>query len=356
MSRLSIAVVAICVLIAATVACAQPTTQEQPETTGTYVGTAVCRGCHRQVYEEWLLTPHRRTLFNTKNGPAWRGCEGCHGPGGPHVAAGGGPGSIVNLAALSPERTSEICLKCHNQKNVMLWKSSAHAISKLACNNCHDPHLPDRATMLKLIDSARHSVQGLNSAISDARLAANEAADKELRQQYLTKIDALQNKKAALEHTSVDYESKLRRTNQAYLCLTCHKQVEMQFKLPSHHPLYEEKIVCSDCHNPHGGRLQMLKEERKPETCYRCHAEVQGPFVFQHPPVNEDCTLCHKPHGAQYNNLLAQQDPFICLKCHAGPHSRSNQFLSEKRISDYYWRCTGCHFPHGSDRHASFHM
>ena len=26
-----------------------------------YVGTQVCAGCHKALYEQWLLTPHRRT-------------------------------------------------------------------------------------------------------------------------------------------------------------------------------------------------------------------------------------------------------------------------------------------------------
>ena len=59
---------------------------------------------------------------------------------------------------------------------------------------------------------------------------------------------------------------------------------------------------------------------RRPSTCvcYKCHAEKQGPFAIEHPPVRENCTICHEPHGTVTNNLLRQPATFLCLRCHAG--------------------------------------
>ena len=77
-------------------------------------------------------------------------------------------------------------------------------------------------------------------------------------------------------------------------------------------------MVCSDCHDPHGQDLDNLKEETVNLLCYKCHAEKQGPFAFEHPPVTERCTICHEPHGTVANNLLRQPATFLCLRCHAG--------------------------------------
>ncbi len=40
------------------------------------------------------------------------------------------------------------------------------------------------------------------------------------------------------------------------------------------------------------------------ETCYTCHADKRGPFLWEHQPVNEDCTNCHTPHGSNITPLL----------------------------------------------------
>ena len=119
----------------------------------------------------------------------------------------------------------------------------------------------------------------------------------------------------------------------------------------SHHPIAENKMNCSDCHNPHGGPKGMLRAESVTETCFRCHAEKVGPFTYPHPPVQDDCATCHNPHGSVVNKLLVQNEPFLCLKCHPMPHSPSPTSFAQ-RLS----RCTTCHNqPHGSNENAALY-
>ena len=33
----------------------------------------------------------------------------------------------------------------------------------------------------------------------------------------------------------------------------------------------------------------MLKEASVNDNCYKCHAEKRGPFLWEHPPVRENC-------------------------------------------------------------------
>jgi len=97
------------------------------------------------------------------------------------------------------------------------------------------------------------------------------------------------------------------------LCYGCHQEEMAKANFPSHHPIKEGKMTCSDCHNPHG---ELQTEELARDLCLECHSRYQGPFVFEHGPVEEDCNICHDPHGTVANNLLQQNEPFLCLQCH----------------------------------------
>jgi DmsE family decaheme c-type cytochrome len=119
-------------------------------------------------------------------------------------------------------------------------------------------------------------------------------------------------------HTAHD-EVRDKRT-QPDVCFTCHKEQRTQISKPSHHPIPEGKMGCSDCHNPHGSvGPKLMKRDSVNETCYTCHMEKRGPFVHTHEPVAEDCSNCHNPHGTTAENLLKARPPFLCHQCHT-PH------------------------------------
>ena len=85
----------------------------------------------------------------------------------------------------------------------------------------------------------------------------------------------------------------------------------------SHHPIKEGKVACADCHNPHGElNDKMLKAGSINDLCYKCHAEKRGPYMNEHPPVEENCDNCHNPHGSNHERLLTQRVPSLCEQCH----------------------------------------
>ena len=103
-------------------------------------------------------------------------------------------------------------------------------------------------------------------------------------------------------------------------CFQCHLDKKAEFSLPYTHPVLSGKVSCSDCHNPHkgnaikGGGTQL---SGKNETCFQCHKQQFGPFVFRHDAVRDGCTTCHSPHGSVNQKMLTERNQTLCLKCHA---------------------------------------
>lgn len=322
-----------------------------------YVGPETCLKCHKKMATGWSMTVHRKTIFNTD--PAKKGCEACHGPGRAHVEGGGDPSLIVRPERLKPSETATICLGCHTQEHVTLWRTSTHARAKLSCTNCHDTHGPDPAVLTKDIANAKLELEGLTRSLKEAEMAGTvAAAGSKEKTEANERAAELRAKRDALLADLKGNETLFQRTTEPYVCYNCHRNKQAEANLPSHHPIKEGKMYCSDCHNPHGGPAGMLREESTPETCFRCHAEKLGPFVYDHPPVTEDCSICHKPHGSVNNNLLTQPGAALCLKCHPSPHGgqRLNTTTGNFTLfAERHANCLGCHPEiHGSDRHRRF--
>ncbi len=221
----------------------------------TTVGDKTCSQCHENMMAPFAKTVHGRLAdFEVMGGG--KGCEACHGPGSLH-AAEGDTAKIHAYGKLASDQASALCLKCHSSGELMQWHGNVHAISDVACTDCHKIHQGDKPV------------------------------------------------KKALKMPEPE------------LCYSCHKEYQSKMNFPSHHPVKEGKMTCSSCHQPHESAQNALRtDERANDLCYTCHARYQGPFVFEHGPVQENCMICHDPHGSVANNLLKQNEPFICLQCH----------------------------------------
>ena len=229
-------------------------------------------------------------------GPNGFNCTTCHDPHG----------------QIKEESRKDLCLKCHTNAPTMAWHSSTHNINGVACTDCHNPH-PS------------------------------------------SKVPQLVN----ITHATVTRPNRMpMNVQQPETCYKCHPKIYGLNQLPSHHPIWEGKMVCSDCHDPHGQTLDNLKEASINLLCYKCHAEKQGPFAIEHPPVRENCTICHEPHGTVANNLLRQPPTFLCLRCHPGhnavhsPGSFNLQVAKDPTIkAPFYTNCAQCHTQvHGTDQ------
>jgi DmsE family decaheme c-type cytochrome len=258
-----------------------------------YVGSETCKSCHEDVYQkQFANTPHFKTTL--KDG---RGCESCHGPGAAHVESGGDVTKIVRFGNLSREEASTRCLSCHGASHEKSkFAESAHAGSDVGCLDCHSPH------------------------------HAKEA-----------------------EHLLVE--------RQPQLCYGCHTSAKADFAKPYHHRVAEGLVGCNDCHNVHGaGALRQVKDLPSGDaTCFKCHADKQGPFVYEHVPVKtEGCSSCHTPHGSTNPRLLkVSLVNVLCLQCHTFP--TQGPLGPVHNQSQKYQACTMCHGAiHGSNFNVAF--
>ncbi len=254
-------------------------------------GDAICTRCHDESEAYPVLS-----IGKTKHGTVADGraptCTSCHGdskrhignqklpgekgrprpdrtfsgpvlstPGATQVAAFATPAGTRSKTPVDDRNTA--CVGCHQGGARMHWQGSLHETRNVACTSCHQVH---------------------------------------------TQHDRVRN-----------------RVTQPEVCFNCHKEQRVQTSRTSHHPIREGKVACTDCHNPHGtAGVKLLVRDTVVDTCYTCHAEKRGPFLFNHQPVTDDCTICHNPHGTTTANLLKSRPPFLCQQCHEPTSHRGN--------------------------------
>jgi DmsE family decaheme c-type cytochrome len=221
-----------------------------------YAGIDVCRACHQKNYDNYLKSSHSKTAI--PGSPAnSNACESCHGPGLAHVQKAGAKatGMIAFSKNENPEAKQARCLACHKDSRIVpFWDLSRHKINGVSCSDCHSGH-----------SGMKHNL----------------------------------------------------KMEEPALCFTCHASIRAQVDKQSHHPLKEGLIKCTQCHDPHGGSgPKMVRADTVNELCFQCHAEKRGPYMWEHPPVAENCLTCHVPHGSNHGKLLSSKPPLLCQSCH----------------------------------------
>ncbi len=291
------------------------------------MGREVCAGCHPSEAAQFSKTVHSRTeVAGTKYGT---GCESCHGPGKAHADAmmeGGGDDAKIQAAKnlifafrAKPAENAARCLACHStSKDQDLYNRSEHKLQGVSCEQCHAPHL-------------------LEHTQKRERLEPSLAQSQFFSAPKLTEENRWLNQ-------------SLLRKPQPDLCFTCHKVIQAQFALPTHHRVPEGLMSCTDCHNAHGTISRPLLKKAGWETCVTCHVEKRGPFVFEHAAVKvEGCVICHSPHGTiERNMLLRREGRFLCLQCHVNPFAAN---VPHGRLGfQTRGECVRCHATiHGSN-------
>ena len=261
-------------------------------------GDAVCIRCHGVDSKQPILS-----VYQTRHGVAGQpGCQACHGSSRAHVQHDEKEGARppVDFVFSGEHRSSadiqsRTCLNCHKGGQRIHWVSSQHPAADIACPACHTIHRPQ--------------------------------------------------------------DPSLNKASQPDVCFRCHISQRAQQQYRSAHSMVRNGVACTDCHNPHGGiGPALLRTASDNQTCFTCHADKRGPFLWEHPPVVDGCGNCHSPHGSNISPLLKMRPPWLCQSCHGGsvhnspalsgrglPGAAPNQQL-------LLHACTNCHSAiHGSN-------
>lgn len=224
-------------------------------------GDAACTRCHDEA-EAYPVLSIGRTKHGTQADKRTPTCTSCHGESRDHLdnpnktSTRPLPDRTFSKKSQTPAETkSGACLNCHEGTGRTFWHDGAHAANDVTCTSCHQVHTGKDRVRVK--------------------------------------------------------------AEQAEVCFTCHKEQRLQVTRPSRHPILEAQMSCSDCHNPHGSSgPKMMVRGTVNDTCFQCHAEKRGPFVWNHMPVTENCAHCHNPHGTTVAFMLKWRPPFLCQQCH----------------------------------------
>jgi predicted CXXCH cytochrome family protein len=205
--------------------------------------TPACVTCHSQFATEWQSGPHGQAVSDpifldewTKQGkpgaclvchvtdydPAtgtWKqdgvACEACHGP----------MKADHPKEPMPVDRSPELCARCHSDTRFgwQDWQGSTHYQRGMNCSTCHDPH--------------------------SASLKVTKATD-----------------------------GNATYTDASQLCITCHKDVSMDFPYSQHH---QQGVSCIDCHVTHTEQKDPSKAHTVPDhsfkaniaSCNTCHSQ-----------------------------------------------------------------------------------
>jgi DmsE family decaheme c-type cytochrome len=302
-SLMCAAVISVALSMAATVVAAESGFAER--------GAEGCLDCHDAASEhpadQILRTPHGLVADpRTPFADVRLQCETCHGRSEAHLTrlpdGTRPPPELVFDRAVPHEERSAACIGCHQEAARVHWQSSTHRLEAVACTDCHRVH--------------------------------------------------------------VERDPVLVVESQPQVCFDCHQRQRAEFMRPSRHPVQAAGfasragvMACTDCHNPHGsvGPSELVRNTLN-ETCYDCHAELRGPFLWEHAPAREDCSNCHAPHGSHHEKLLATRVPWLCQQCHLAQFHPSTEVSGlnvppQGRVDLAMARgCVNCHTNvHGSN-------
>ena len=332
LSKLKILLVSLCaigvVLLLVANTRTRFTSSAQAAIADDYIGDETCAVCHEAQAKAFAETKHSKLpQLASWKGKA-KGCESCHGPGKEHSENEGDIKKIISFKNKTSKAISETCLACHaGKESHNNFRRGEHWRNDVGCTECHSTHNTHNQP---------NKVDPASATPTKAEAVTFPAVPTRDKPGFSTNAQL--------------------RASEPQLCMNCHTETKSQFSKPFHHKVLEGAMKCGDCHNAHGGfeAKQTNLAVGLDAACIKCHANKQGPFVYEHGPLKiEGCTACHSPHGSSNPKMLRRTTVRqLCLECHTGiteeiaPQAPSLHNQAQVR----YQQCTVCHSSiHGSN-------
>ncbi len=231
-------------------------------------------------------------------------------------------------AAVAPARSEPSATKPHTQAVTAAGpQGSGEYVGAAVCTTCHE----DQANAYKATPHGRQNLErspaaakGCETCHGPGKGHVEGGKDGGVDKNKIINFKLLMPQQASeiclTCHSNHSYkgEKQIKTATQPELCATCHRNIVNKQSRFNHMPVREGKLVCTNCHNPHGSaNVKLLKVGTTiDEACTGCHSEKRGPYLWEHAPVVNACVTCHDPHGSNNERLLVAKVPFLCQRCH----------------------------------------
>ncbi len=278
----------------------------------------MCASCHRKEVKKIRALAHKHPRVQTR-------CSSCHRP---HKS---------RHPKLLRRQKKNLCLHCHKDRR----RNPKHLVSfhkpvGQDCGKCHKSHGSNHPGLLT--KPAQQQCMSCHKKVMTTHKATRSAH---------TSSACL---KCHQPHRS--RHPKLQRKSQVKLCLTCHnrsirtqngrviKDIKAWLQQPHvHKPVREGK--CSQCHQPHQSKQQMLLKyplsfsfyvpfaKKSYKSCFKCHSpkmvtkkQTRKHTRFRNGALNlhfvhvnkarrgRNCLVCHDTHASRQPALIRSTVPY----------------------------------------------
>ena len=191
--------------------------------------------------------PSRSTAHGAKNDASGSMCQACHGDATEHLKdpTKAKPANLFEHGHGRPSRRRSASPATRAIGNLAFWESGKHALNDVDVRNCHSIH-------------GKASSNPTDRTVHD---------------------DVPPEQGGHLRHVPPAHP----RGDLEAVASPDHRRQDQVLRLPQ------------SARRDHAGDAEAADDQR---PVHSCHADKRGPYVFNHPPVEENCATCHNPHGS----------------------------------------------------------
>lgn len=138
------------------------------------------------------------------------------------------------------------------------------------------------------------------------------------------------------------------KVDEPAVCYNCHSDAQAWSAKKHVHTAFSSG-VCSDCHNPHASKHNVLLAKEVKDLCLTCHGDLRvqlGEAAVHGPAGSGECLACHDPHASDQANELVSSTKELCAKCHQSLGTWLAQAYVHQPVKEN--KCGACHAAHGS--------
>jgi len=241
-------------------------------------------------------------------------------------------------------KMTDICTKCHTDKE--LQKNPAHyALTKTAsCIECHGFHGVKPAKVAKALPENQYCLSCHSRAIS-MKMKNGETLSVQVKESDIInsvhkklKCTDCHKEFSTTQHPIRSFESiKDYRAKAKDICNNCHQDAVKKYDKSIHAEAFKKGVPeapdCIKCHDYHKTTLITKDKIASNELCVKCHGKEGQAFkssihhnaLIQGKKDAPNCSSCHNSHDVLATNIANLNNS--CLKCHKDTKSVHNKWL-----------------------------